>query len=233
MSRNLAALVALAALCGLVLQFLVSGATAGLADPLLRLWALGRFFTILTNALVFVSFALVALGRNPGDSWMAGVVLSIGMVGLVFHLLLAPEVPLTGLTFWADLWLHTLTPLFAGLWWLGWGGRALTLDGQDAVIEIEQFKGIGGNQARSVAAWIKTKETRGEVIRWGADDFGKMWIFGFVRGRIGITPGGGYLYINRSEKSFVCCVSGYTTHTTHRIFSPIGLRVCTMQNLVE
>lgn len=127
MSRNLAALVALAALCGLVLQFLVSGATEGLADPLLRLWALGRFFTILTNALVFVSFALFASGRNPGDSWMAGVVLSIGMVGLVFHLLLAPEVPLTGLTFWADLWLHTLTPLIAVLWWLGWGGRALTL----------------------------------------------------------------------------------------------------------
>jgi len=127
MSRNLAALVALAALAGLVLQFIVSGANPALADPLARLWVLARFFTILTNALVLLSFGLLALGRAPSDAWMAGVVLSIAMVGIVFHLLLAPEVPLTGLTFWADLWLHTLTPLLAALWWLGWGGRALSL----------------------------------------------------------------------------------------------------------
>jgi hypothetical protein len=47
-----------------------------------------------------------------------------------------------------------------------------------------------------VTAWIKTKSSRGEIISWGADDFGKMWKFGFIRGRVGVTLKGGYYYIN-------------------------------------
>ncbi|MBA7674145.1 hypothetical protein ES703_82352 [subsurface metagenome] len=49
-----------------------------------------------------------------------------------------------------------------------------------------------------MAAWIKTKTSKGEIMSWGADDFGKMWIFCFIKGRnrIGVTPDGGYLYIN-------------------------------------
>jgi len=47
-----------------------------------------------------------------------------------------------------------------------------------------------------VAAWIKTTSSRGEIISWGTEDYGKMWIFSFIRGRIGVTPFGGYLYIN-------------------------------------
>jgi hypothetical protein len=122
-----AALVALIAWTGLTLQFIQSASHPDLADPLIRLWRLARYFTILTNTLVAVSFTLVALRRHPGDGWMAGVLLSIGMVGLVYHTLLVPEVPFTGLEFWADLFLHTLAPLAVLVWWLLCGGKNLSL----------------------------------------------------------------------------------------------------------
>jgi hypothetical protein len=75
-------------------------------------------------------------------------------------------------------------------------GKALKLEAGDDYVEITGYKGIAGTRPRTVAAWIKTTTDRGEIIAWGADDYGKMWIFGFIRGRIGVTPKGGYLYIN-------------------------------------
>jgi hypothetical protein len=36
------------------------------------------------------------------------------------------------------------------------------------------------------------------VVSWGLDDHGKMWTLGFIRGRIGVTPKGGYLYMKDS-----------------------------------
>lgn len=75
-------------------------------------------------------------------------------------------------------------------------GRALKLDGKEAFVEITQYKGISGTHPRTVAAWIKTASTRGQITSWGTNDFGKMWNFGFIRGRIGVTPHGGYLYMN-------------------------------------
>lgn len=78
----------------------------------------------------------------------------------------------------------------------GRAGKALELDGKEGFVEVTGYKGVAGTQPRTVAAWIKTKGSRGEIIAWGADDFGKMWTFGFVRGRVGVTPSGGYLYIN-------------------------------------
>ena len=74
-------------------------------------------------------------------------------------------------------------------------GKALRLDGEDYV-EIAKYKGVTGTKPRTVTAWIKTKKTEGEITSWGADDFGKMWTYGFIRRRIGVTPSGGYLYIN-------------------------------------
>jgi len=76
-------------------------------------------------------------------------------------------------------------------------GKALKLNGEDYV-EITKYKGVSGNKPRTVTAWLKTKSTRGEIVSWGADDFGQMWIYGFIRGRVGLTPSGGYYYINDS-----------------------------------
>ena len=73
--------------------------------------------------------------------------------------------------------------------------QALKFDG-DGFVEIKKYKGATGTHPRTVAAWFKTTKTRGDIISWGEDDFGKMFIFGHIRGRIGIRPNGGYLYIN-------------------------------------
>jgi hypothetical protein len=75
-------------------------------------------------------------------------------------------------------------------------GKAVKLDGNDGYIEIAKYKGVTGTRARTVAAWIKTTRSRGEVISWGEDDYGKMWIWRFIREHLGVTPQGGYFYIN-------------------------------------
>lgn len=72
-------------------------------------------------------------------------------------------------------------------------GRALKFGG--GAVEITGYKGVTGTGPRTVSAWIKTKESRGEIVSWGADEFGQMFIFGFVRGRVGLVPKGGYYYV--------------------------------------
>jgi len=74
-------------------------------------------------------------------------------------------------------------------------GNALILDGKTAHAVVPGFKGIPGMAARTVAAWIKTTQSSGQIISWGSEEPGKMWIFGFIRGRIGVNPRGGYLYV--------------------------------------
>ncbi len=78
----------------------------------------------------------------------------------------------------------------------GRAGNAIRLDGEDARIEIRKYKGVTGTRPRTVAAWIKTAAARGEIASWGTQDFGQMFIFGHIRGRVGITPSGGYFYMN-------------------------------------
>jgi len=74
-------------------------------------------------------------------------------------------------------------------------GKALSLDGK-GFVEVAGYKGVAGTAPRTVAAWVKTKAANGRIIAWGHEDFGKMWTFGFIRGRLGVSPKGGYLYMN-------------------------------------
>jgi len=74
-------------------------------------------------------------------------------------------------------------------------GKALNFNGKGAV-EVKGYKGVTGIRPRTVAAWIQTKASRGEVLAWGGDDFGKRWSLQFIRGRLGVSPHGGYLYMN-------------------------------------
>jgi len=78
----------------------------------------------------------------------------------------------------------------------GKAGRAIQLDGKGSWIELKDYKGVTGTRPRTLAAWIKTASARGEIVSWGTEDFGQMFIFGYIRGRIGTTPDGGYLYMN-------------------------------------
>jgi hypothetical protein len=73
--------------------------------------------------------------------------------------------------------------------------KALKFGPGDGYVQITKYKGVTGTRPRTVAVWCRTAETKGEIISWGMDDFGKMFIFCFIRGRIGIKPNGGYLYI--------------------------------------
>jgi hypothetical protein len=73
-------------------------------------------------------------------------------------------------------------------------GRAIQLSGKDDFLEVTGYKGVRGTQPRTVAVWVKTKRNRGEIIAWGEDDGGKMWMLKFIRGYVGISPEGGYYY---------------------------------------
>ncbi len=74
-------------------------------------------------------------------------------------------------------------------------GKALKFDGKEGFVQVTGYKGIGGTAPRTVCAWIRTKAAGGEILSWGQRDFGKMWTFCFIRGRVGVTPKGGYLYM--------------------------------------
>lgn len=77
----------------------------------------------------------------------------------------------------------------------GRDGKAIRLEGRDDGVKIAGYKGVTGAQPRTISAWIKTPAASGEIIAWGTDDYGRMWILGHIRGRIGVTPKGGYLYM--------------------------------------
>jgi len=75
-------------------------------------------------------------------------------------------------------------------------GKALNI-GKADYVEITGYKGITGTEPRTVAAWVKTKSDNGHILDWGLDEGGQMFIFGFIpgRGRVGVTPKGGYFYM--------------------------------------
>jgi hypothetical protein len=77
----------------------------------------------------------------------------------------------------------------------GRDGKAIRLESKNDGLKIAGYKGVTGSQPRTISAWIKTAAASGEIVAWGADDYGQMWVFGHIRGRVGVTPKGGYLYM--------------------------------------
>ena len=74
-------------------------------------------------------------------------------------------------------------------------GKALLLDGTVS-LRVIGFKGVTGTGPRTVSTWIKTQSSSGQILSWGANEPGQMWNLGFVRRHIGVSPKGGYLYMN-------------------------------------
>lgn len=74
-------------------------------------------------------------------------------------------------------------------------GKALNLDGRDDLVRITDYKGVTGTGPRTISVWIKTDAANGEIVSWGKDDFGQMWIMRFIRRHVGVTPKGGYYYM--------------------------------------
>jgi len=88
-----------------------------------KLWYLAGFFTILTNLLVAAHMFAIARGWRIGASRAAGLVVSIVMVGIVYHAVLARLWAPQGLAWWADQGLHTAVPLATALWWLAFAPK--------------------------------------------------------------------------------------------------------------
>jgi hypothetical protein len=116
--RLATALVALTAWVGLAVQL---DASAGLTGSVpAALWAMLRFFTVIANLLVALSFTGLALGlRRAGALFLlGGVTLAILLVGIVYGLLLNGLLDLSGGARLADTLLHKVTPILVPFWWL-------------------------------------------------------------------------------------------------------------------
>ncbi len=122
-ARLTAAFVALVAWCGLAIQWQASSALTG--DGAAALWAMLRFFTILTNLLVALVFTTAAAGA----AWAArpfvlgGTTLAIILVGIVYFLLLRGLLELSAGALAADWLLHKATPALVPLWWLAFAPK--------------------------------------------------------------------------------------------------------------
>ena len=88
-----------------------------------RLWFMASYFTILTNLLVALAMFAVAQGRALTARIAGALLLSILMVTITYHLILARLWSPQGLAFWADQGLHTAVPLATLGWWLAFAPK--------------------------------------------------------------------------------------------------------------
>jgi hypothetical protein len=122
-ARLAAALIAAMALAAMIPPLARAGVHP---DGLLAgLWRLVRYFTILTNLLIGLAFARIALrGRGSVPPLvLGGLVLAIVLVGLVFNLLL-PALSFATTSAWlGDKLHHVVVPMAVPLWWLAFAPK--------------------------------------------------------------------------------------------------------------
>lgn len=121
MHRLAAALIALVAWTGLVVQFTATFGQNGSIPE--TLWILLRFFTVITNLLVALMMTSVARGRPISPSLIAGLTLAIVFVGIVYATLLHGLVELAGLALIADILLHYVVPVAMAVYWLAFAPK--------------------------------------------------------------------------------------------------------------
>lgn len=127
LARSTAAVVALTALAALVLQARIAEGAPTRMPGTPVWWWLAGYFTILTNLGVAVLMAATALGTRIPARVQGGLVLSILMVGLTYHALLARLWAPQGPAWWADQGLHSATPVLTLVWWSIFGDRRVSL----------------------------------------------------------------------------------------------------------
>ncbi len=117
-ARLFAAVICIAAVTGIGLE-LSNLLAQGHSVPK-AVWILVRFFTILTNGLLAIVFANIAMRgiRVLPPQVLAGSVSAIVLVGVVFALLLQDARPIAGAAAAADFLLHKVTPVLALVFWL-------------------------------------------------------------------------------------------------------------------
>lgn len=129
LTRGWWALTALVALSGVVLQLVVTSRTTGgffPANPQ-RVLNVFAYFTVQSNLLVGITSLLLALRPEPGGALRRTLrldaLVGISVTGVVFHLVLRSLQDLQGLAAFADLLLHTASPLLTVVGWLLLGPR--------------------------------------------------------------------------------------------------------------
>lgn len=116
-----AAIVALVAATGLIVQYDATFAQTGSAVE--TLWVMLHFFTVLTNMAVVPTLAAIAIGWRVAPRWIGGVLLAILLVGVVYGLLLRGLLTLSGGALLADTLMHKVTPILVPLWWIAFARK--------------------------------------------------------------------------------------------------------------
>jgi len=101
------------------------------AGPVLLIWTLAGYFTLLTALAAAGLFGRAAItGRAPGDQGLSALALSLVLVGGVYHLFLSALWDPPGLHRWADIGLHAVLPAGTALIWL-WRAPGMRLSAAD------------------------------------------------------------------------------------------------------
>lgn len=119
-----ASIIGLIAAIALYLQWMVSTKLMAGATPLVVIWRMLDYFTVLSNLAVVLIMARAAASgriraRRAGFITVVMVVVSLG-----YHTLLADVWHPTGLAWWADQGLHTAVPALITLWWAATAPKA-------------------------------------------------------------------------------------------------------------
>jgi hypothetical protein len=88
---------------------------------------MAMYFTNITNALIGIHMLCVVFGKTVDKNFSATVTLSIIMVGIIYKVLLAPEVPKQSPDWYPDFFVHVAVPVLTTLWWLIWGDKTLRI----------------------------------------------------------------------------------------------------------
>ena len=119
MQARIAALIlGLIAFPALSIRFAVSLEQAGSVPG--ALWSMLRFFTIIGNLLTAILLFGVAMGSRAASHprRIAGLMLLMGLIGIVYALLLRTTENLTGPAGTANMLLHYIAPPAVALYWL-------------------------------------------------------------------------------------------------------------------
>ena len=54
---------------------------------------------------------------------------------------------------------------------------------EDEKLIMKDYKGIYGNQARTVSLWIQTLDQSAKIIDWGSSEDGSSWTIGIDQGK--------------------------------------------------
>lgn len=79
------------------------------------------------------------------------------------------------------------------VWTSGVEGGGLSFDGVDDYVELTDYPGVVGGQARTVCAWIRTTQPNGMILTYGGLDTGTRWLFFVNNSKLQLGVSGGNL----------------------------------------